>query len=411
VGTKRGDMISYEEARRLVMKEARTLDAEDVALDDSFRRVLAADIRSPRALPPFDNSAMDGYAVRSIDISGELPAILRIAGERPAGTARAGTVAPGECIKIMTGAPLPRGADAVVPREDVEESAATIAVGRPVQPGENIRSRGEDIVEGETALPKGAILNAACIGFLAALGIAKVSVRIRPSIGVLTTGTEIRDISEPLEPGAIYDSNSHALRAQIASAGAVLSFLGTIGDDLDGTVAKLREAAGTCRVILTTGGVSMGDYDLVRDAFDRLGARRVFWKVAQKPGMPLAFSVLEGGEAPRYLFGLPGNPGAVMITFEEYVRPFLNLLSGRTEHLAPEFEARLFQEVRKKKGRLNFLRVRLTMKDGEWWAESTGVQGSGILRTMVPADGLALVPAEADFLPAGSKVIVHRILW
>jgi len=404
-------MISYEEARRSVFKEARTLGAEDVALDDSFRRVLAADIHSPRALPPVDNSAMDGYAVRSADMSGELPAVLSIAGEQPAGMARAGALAPGECVKIMTGAPVPRGADAVVPREDVEESVATIVVSRPVRPGENVRRRGEDIIEGETALTKGAFLNAPCIAFLAALGIAKVPVRIRPAVGVLTTGTEIRDISEPLGPGAIYDSNSHALRAQIASAGAVLSFLGTTGDDLDGTVAKLREAAGTCRVILTTGGVSMGDYDLVRDAFERIGARRVFWKVAQKPGMPLAFYVLEGGDGPRYLFGLPGNPGAVMITFEEYVRPFLNLLSGRADHLAPEFEARLSREVSKKKGRLNFLRVRLSMKDGEWWAESTGEQGSAILRSMVPADGLALVPAAAESLPAGSKVIVHRMVW
>lgn len=404
-------MISYEEARRSVFKEARTLGAEDVVLDDSFRRVLAADIHSPRALPPFDNSAMDGYAVRSADMSGDLPVVLSIAGEQPAGMARAGTFAPGECMKIMTGAPVPRGADAVVPREDVEESAATIVVSRQVRPGENVRRRGEDIIEGETALTKGAFLNAPCIGFLAALGIAKVPVRIRPAVGVLTTGNEIRDVSEPLGPGAIYDSNSHALRAQVASAGAVLSFLGTTGDDLDGTVAKLREAAGTSRVILTTGGVSMGDYDLVREAFERIGARQVFWKVAQKPGMPLAFYVLEGGDGPRYLFGLPGNPGAVMITFEEYVRPFLNLLSGRAEYLAPEFEARLSSEVRKKKGRLNFLRVRLAMKDGEWWAESTGVQGSAILRTMVPAEGLALVPAEAASLPAGSKVIVHRIAW
>ena len=395
----------------MVFEEARTLGSEEVALDDSFRRVLAADILSPCALPPFDNSAMDGYAVRSADTSGGLPAVLSIAGEQPAGTARAVTFARGECVKIMTGAPVPRGADAVVPREDVEESGATIVVSRPIKPGENVRGRGEDIVEGETALTGGAFLNSPCIGFLAALGVAKVSVRIRPSVGVLTTGTEIRDVSEPLGPGAIYDSNSHALRAQIASAGAVLSYLGTTGDDLDGTVAKLREAAATSRVILTTGGVSMGDYDLVREAFERIGARRVFWKVAQKPGMPLAFYILEGRDGPRYLFGLPGNPGAVMITFEEYVRPFLNLLSGRADYLAPEFEARLSREIRKKKGRLNFLRVRLSMKDGEWWAESTGEQGSAILRSMVPADGLALVPAAAESLPAGSKVIVHRMAW
>lgn len=404
-------MISYEEARRLVFEEARTLDVEEVALDESFHRVLRADIRSPLHLPPFDNSAMDGYALRSADISGRLPAVLTIVGEQPAGKARAGIIAAGECMKIMTGAPVPRGADAVVPREEVEESRATIIINRPVKPGSHIRRRGEDIKEGEVALSEGAFLKAPCIGFLAALGISKVTVSIRPTVGVLTTGTEIRAVSEPLEPGAVYDSNSHALRAQIASAGAVLSFLGTSGDDLDETVARLLEAAAVSQVILTTGGVSMGDYDLVRDAFERIGAKRIFWKVAQRPGMPLAFSVLESGQAPRYLFGLPGNPGAVMITFEEYVRPFLNLLSGRKEHLAPEIEARLFQEVRKKRGRLNFLRVRLSIKDGECWAESTGEQGSGILRTMVPADGLALIPAEAETVPAGSKVIVHRIAW
>ncbi|HEX2694852.1 MAG TPA: gephyrin-like molybdotransferase Glp [Acidobacteriota bacterium] len=403
-------MIDYEAARKAVLEAARPLGAEEVRLEEAFQRVLAADIISPRALPPFDNSAMDGYAVRSQDTAAGT-VTLRLAGEAPAGTVLFELVAPGTVVKIMTGALVPPGADAVIPREDVREGPEEIVVARPVASGANIRRSGEDIREGETALKKGALLNSAAVGFLAALGIAKVPVSLRPSVAVITTGGEIRDVSEALDPGAIYDSNSHILRAQIASAGARLSFAGRAGDDLGATVAVLRDALRTSRIVLTTGGVSMGDYDLVRDAFEAIGARRVFWKVAQKPGMPLAFYVLDGAEGPRWFFGLPGNPGAVMILFEEYVRPFLGLLSGRTDFLPEELEVRLSRDVKKKKGRLHFLRVRLSMKSGEIWAEETGGQGSGLLRSMVPVDAMALVPAEAEFLPSGTKVKAHRVGW
>ncbi len=218
-------------------------------------------------------------------------------------------------------------------------------------------------------------------------------------------------MGEALDPGAIYDSNSHILRAQITSAGARLSFVGRAWDELGTTVEVLREALRTSRVVLTTGGVSMGDYDLVRDAFEGIGAKQVFWKVAQKPGMPLAFYVLDGADGPRWLFGLPGNPGAVMIMFEEYVRPFLGFLSGRADPLPEALEVRLSREIKKKKGRLHFLRVKLSVKDGEAWAEETGGQGSGLLRSLVPVDALALVPAAAEYLPAGTTVIAHRVGW
>jgi molybdopterin molybdotransferase len=410
IGTERRDMIDYEAARKAVFEAARTLGTEEVPLEEAFRRVLAADIVSPRNLPPFDNSAMDGYAVRSWDTTAGTVS-LRLAGEAPAGTVLAGPVAPGTAVKIMTGAPVPPGADAVIPREDVLESPVEIVVSRPVISGANIRRAAEDIRKGESALEKGAFLNSAAIGFLAALGIAKIPVSLRPAVAAITTGGEIRDVTETLDPGAIYDSNSHVLRAQIASAGARLSFAGRAGDDVGATVAVLRDALRTSQVVLTTGGVSMGDYDLVRDAFEAIGARRVFWKVAQKPGMPLAFYILDGSDGPRWLFGLPGNPGAVMIMFEEYVRPFLGLLSGRTDSVPEELEVRLSREVKKKKGRLYFLRVKLSMKAGEVWAEETGGQGSSLLRSMVPVDALALVPAGAEFLPAGTTVKAHRVGW
>ncbi len=403
-------MIDYEAARKAVFETARPLGIEEVRLDEAFRRVLGTDIIAPRALPPFDNSAMDGYAVRSADtITGA--ASLRLAGEAPAGTVLTGVVASGTAVKIMTGAPIPPGADAVIPREDVREGPAEIGISHSIASGANIRRSGEDIRNGETALAKGAFLNSAAVGFLAALGIAKVPVSLRPDVAAITTGGEIRDVSEALDPGAIYDSNSHILKAQIASAGARLAFTGRAADSLEASAALLHEALRSSPVVLTTGGVSMGDYDLVRDAFENVGARRIFWKVAQKPGMPLTFYVRDGADGPRWLFGLPGNPGAVMILFEEYVRPFLNLLSGRVDFLPEEIEVRLAREVKKKRGRLHFLRVKLSTRDGEMWAEETGGQGSGLLRSMIPADALALVPAEAGYLPAGTKVRAHRVGW
>jgi molybdopterin molybdotransferase len=404
------EMIDYEAARKAVFETARPLGIEEVRLDEAFGRVLGTDIIAPRALPPFDNSAMDGYAVRSADtITGA--ASLRLAGEAPAGTVLTGVVASGTAVKIMTGAPIPPGADAVIPREDVREGPAEIGISHSIASGANIRRSGEDIRNGDTALSKGAFLNSAAVGFLAALGIAKVPVSLRPDVAAITTGGEIRDVSEALAPGAIYDSNSHILKAQIASAGARLAFAGRTGDDLEASAAVLRDALLSSQVVITTGGVSMGDYDLVRDAFENVGARRVFWKVAQKPGMPLTFYVRDGADGPRWLFGLPGNPGAVMILFEEYVRPFLSLLSGRVDFLPEEIEVRLAREVKKKRGRLHFLRVKLSTRDGEMWAEETGGQGSGLLRSMVPVDALALIPAEAAYLPAGTRVRAHRVGW
>lgn len=404
-------MITYEEARSLVFKEAQILEEEKVGLTEAFRRVLAEDIIAPHPLPSFNNSAMDGYALKSEDTEDGKKVTLTLISEEAAGNFQYLPVGKSQAAMIMTGAPVPPGADAVIPREEVEEGPAQIVVSRKVKQWENIRFQGEDVKEGEKVLEKGTLITSPVVGLLAALGFSEVKVYRQPVVGVLATGSELLEIDQPLKPGFIRNSNSYALRAQIASAGARFLDLGVVGDKLEEMVATLEKALNRCDVILTTGGVSMGNYDLVKEVFERIGARRVFWKVAQKPAKPLAFYVREDATRKNYLFGLPGNPGAVAISFEEYVRPFLKLLMGQKDYLPAEVEAKMKHEVKKKKGRLNFLRVKLSYQNGEYWAESVGLQGSGVLKTLTQANGLALIPAEVDFVPAGEKVRVHLVEW
>ncbi len=404
-------MISYEEAQELTFKEAKVLEKVKVNLADAFGRVLSADIVAPHSLPSFNNSAMDGYALRSEDTEDGSKVVLELISEEAAGNFQHLPVNKGQAAMIMTGAPIPPGADAVIPREEVEESPTQIVISRKVKQGENVRFQGEDVKEGETVLERGTLINSPTVGLLAALGFYQVEVYRQPVVGVLATGSELLEVDQPLKPGFIRNSNTYALQAQIASAGANFVNLGVVSDKLEEMVTTLERALSQCDVILTTGGVSMGNYDLVKEAFEKLEARKVFWKVAQKPAKPLAFYVFERGDNRNYLFGLPGNPGAVAISFEEYVRPFLKLLSGRNDYRAVEIEAKMKHEVKKKRGRLNFLRVKLTYKDGEYLAESVGLQGSGILKTLTRTTGLALIPAEVDYVSAGEKVRVHLVEW
>ncbi len=403
-------MISYEEARNHVFKEARVLEEEKVALKKAYHRVLAENIVAPHSLPSFNNSAMDGYALRSEDTKDNQPVILELVSEEAAGNFQNLPVKKGQAAKIMTGAPVPPGADAVIPREEVDEKPSQIVVFRKVKKGENIRFKGEDVREGEIVLEKGSLITSPVVGLLAALGFSFVKVYRQPVVGVVATGSELLEIDQPLRPGFIRNSNSYALQAQIASTNSIPVDFGVVADDVEEMVVTLKKALKKCDVILTTGGVSMGDYDLVKEVFEKLGARRIFWKVAQKPAKPLTFYVKEEKKK-RYLFGLPGNPGAVAISFEEYVRPFLKLLSGRKDYLPIEIQAKMKHEVKKKKGRLNFLRVKLTYQNGEYLAESVGSQGSGVLKTLTRANGLALIPAEVEFVQPGDRVQVHLVEW
>ncbi len=405
-------MISYEKARNLVMAEARTLGREKIGLNEALGRTVAGAVRSKIDVPPFRNSAVDGYAVRSTDTVGGVQTIkLKLLAEQPAGEYFRKKLGQGQAVKVMTGAPVPEGADAVVPVEEAGQEGEYVILKREFRPGENVREAGEDVTRGQVIIEEGTVLKPPHLGLLAACGYDKVPVYRRPRVAVLITGNELCQPGQRLKPGKIYDANSTILRALVETSGAELNLIEWVRDDLKSAVAALKDAAGRADIIITSGGVSVGDYDLVKEAAVRAGARQIFWQVAQKPAKPLAFYELKKGKRTVWIFGLPGNPGAVMISFEEYVRPFIKKVCGRKDFWPEEVEAVLAAPFRKKKGRLNFVRVGLTRAGSDWLASPLEKQESGIISSLARTDGLALIPAEADFLPEGTRVKVHLPEW
>ncbi len=405
-------MISYEQAKNLVMEQAKILGKEEVTLAKALGRVAAEDLKSKIPVPPFRNSAVDGYAVRSEDTVGqEGPVKLELAAEQPAGEYFEKKLRRGQAVKVMTGAPVPAGADSVVPVEEAEQKNGLILIRREFKPLENVRQAGEDVKKGQTIISRGTLLRAPHLGLLAACGVSRLMVFRQPRVVILITGNELCRPGQKLQPGKIYDSNSTILQALLKTSGARLLAIKQVRDNLKALTAAIGSAANRADIIITSGGVSVGDYDLVKEAAIRVGAEQVFWKVAQKPAKPLAFYQLKKGRRPAWIFGLPGNPGAVMISFEEYVRPFIKKVSGRQDFWPREVEAALAEPFRKKRGRLNFVRVRLIQVDGAWQARLLPQQESGIISSLTEADGLALIPAEADFLPEGTKVKVHLVEW
>ncbi|MCR4396246.1 MAG: molybdopterin molybdotransferase MoeA [Candidatus Saccharicenans sp.] len=405
-------MIPYEKARNLVRERARLLGKEKVRLIEALGCVAAEEVRSRIAVPPFRNSAVDGYAVRSEDtFSDGQPVRLKLLAEQPAGEYWRKKLGPGQAVKVMTGAPVPAGADAVVPVEEAQEEGGHVILKRQFRPGENVREAGEDVVKGAVIIEKGTGLKPPHLGLLAACGFNKVVVYRRPRVIVLITGNELCQPGEKLKPGKIYDSNSTILQALLKTSGAELLSLKWVKDDLKAMAGALKSAANRADIIITSGGVSVGDYDLVKEAAVKIGAREIFWKVAQKPAKPLAFYELKIGRKSTWIFGLPGNPGAVMISFEEYVRPFIKKCCGRKDFWPREVEAVLTAPYKKKRGRLNFVRVKLSQDGHAWQAAPLGQQESGIIFSLTETDGLALVPAEADLLPERTKVKVHLSEW
>lgn len=410
-------MIPYEQARKLVIEKAAVLGQEAVTLDEALGRVAARDIRSKINVPPFRNSAMDGYAIRSEDTKrdtgkgGANYISLKLVAAQPAGDYFRKKIRSRETLKVMTGAPVPAGAEAVVPLEEVERQGSQILIKRQIKPGENIREAGEDVKKGEIIIRQGSVLKTPELGLLAACGFNQVSVYRRPAVAVIITGNELCEPGERLQPGKIYNSNAVILKALLKSSGVELVSLEKVEDSLKFLISALKRAVKKADLIITTGGVSVGDYDLVKEALEKISARKIFWQVAQKPAKPLAFYFLRQGQKPRWFFGLPGNPGAVMIAFEEYVRPLIKKVSGHENFWPVEIEASLTGPVKKKAGRLNFLRVNLENKNGEWLATPLGKQESGMMTSFRMTGGLALIPAEVDLLPAGTKVKVHLVEW
>lgn len=399
-------MISYEDALKAVLESAEPDISEQLFITEAVDRVLAEDVVSPIDIPGTDNSAMDGYAVRAEDISNaseDNPASLKLVGEAPAGIPFQGRVLPGEAVAIYTGAVIPEDADTVVEVEVTERDGEQVKIYKPRPKGANIRKQGEDVTAGSVVFSAGTRLTSAVIGVLASTGNARVRVYRAPVVAIVSTGSELIEIDEPFVPGKVRNSNTYLLEAMLSSLPVKKVNYGAVPDDEETLRNVFRKAIETADVLLTTGGVSVGDYDLVKGLLEEEGFERVFWKVAQKPGKPLAFYRREN----KFVFGLPGNPAAVQICFLEYVRPFLLKKLGYRNYLPIELVAHLVEGHRKKPGRLNFVRVNLKTENGRLNAYKAGAQGSGVLSTSARANAIALVPAETSEVEPGAEVAVH----
>ena len=400
-------MIKVEEALNIVLESVQRIEAEKAGIIDSFGRVLAEDIKSDCDIPAFDYSAMDGYAVRSADTKGASAGNgvkLRVVGEFRAGGDTSARVEKGQAVKIMTGAPIPQGADAVVMVEDTSMEGDNVEVFEEAEKGENIRLAGEDIKNGDLVIKRGTLLKEGHVGMLAALGIPAVSVKRRPKVAILATGDEVISIDEDIKPGKVRNSNAYSLHAQVLACGGIPINKGVASDNKEGLKAKLRSCL-DCDIIITSGGVSMGEYDYVKDVMIDMGMDLKFWKIAMRPGKPNLFGVING----KPFFGLPGNPVSTMIGFEVFVRPAIQKMLGRISDDRSEVEAVLEEDIKKKKGLKFFIRAQTRWEDSGYVTRTTGPQGSGILSSMAKADSLIILPEDEERVKQGEKVLVRLL--
>jgi len=398
-------MISVEEAQEAILSRIPTMGRERLHIGDALGRVLAEDVISLRPIPPWANSAMDGYAIRSRDIahsSEESPCTLRIIDEAPAGFESAKTIGPGEAIRIMTGAPIPKGADAVVMVElTVRDNDDEVRVLKPVPEGEAVRRSGEDVGVGEKVFSLGNRLGSASIAMLAGVGRPYVYVVQGPRVAILSTGDELVELGEEPGVGQIFNSNSYALAAQVREAGGDPLLLGIARDNTEDLESLLKDGL-VADMVLTSGGVSVGDFDLLKSTLGDLGNEMHFWKVRMKPGKPMAFGTLQGCP----VFGLPGNPVSTMVSFELFVRPALMKMQGVAGLYRPQIAARLLHPLHKSPERRHYVRAVASFKDGEWTVNAVESQGSNIIHSMVRANSLIVFPEFKTDLEAESQVQV-----
>ncbi len=415
-------MISVEEALEKILRHFDVLPEEEKPILDCAGQVLAEDVYSDINIPPLDNSAMDGYAVRSADTRGasrQSPRSLRVIDTVMAGAISKRKVAPGTAIRIMTGAPVPGGADSVVAFEETDEAqhpgpAAEIGIMIEIKTGANIRSAGEDVTTGAKTLSRGIVIRPPQVGVLASLGRRTVKVRRRPVVAVLATGDELVDISQPLPPGKIYNSNTYSVASLVQRYGGIPQILGIARDSERSLRDKLHQGR-EADMLVSTGGVSMGDYDMVKDILAQEG-EMVFWQVRMKPGKPLAFGMIKGlnqaGVVKNMpLFGLAGNPVSAMVGFELFVRPAMLKMMGKPNLAKPTVTAILENTITNRDGRRVFVRVIVAKRDGQYFARLTGPQGSGILTSMALANGLAVVPEDKARVEKGDEVQVLMLDW
>ena len=432
-----GDMISVEEARARILDHFAPLEAVSVPLLEALGQVLADDVRADFDIPPLPNTAMDGYAVRAEDTRGatyESPLRLRVTGYLPAGQVFDGRVEPGEAVRIMTGAPMPEGADSVVPFEETDEQDHVADGGgyesRPgagfdalrgreqvridveAQPGANIRVAGEDVRSGELVLPRGTVVQPAQVGVLASLGLDRVTVHRRPVVAILSTGDELLRPGQRLAPGKIYDSNAFSLAAQVQAFGGVPRILDVALDTVEALTARIREGLAGADLLVTSAGVSRGDFDVVKTVLANEGEVG-FWTVRMKPGKPLAFGRFEGPRGPVPHLGLPGNPVSAMMTFELFGRPALFTMLGKPEAWPrPTVRAVALDRISNTDGRRFFARCVVSQDEvGSWVARLTGPQGSGVLTSMALANGYAVCPEDVGSIEPGEEcevILVDR---
>ena len=407
------DRLSVGEAMRRILADASPLDAEEVPLQDALGRVLAADLIAPTGIPPWESSAMDGYAVRGDDVVGanpQEPVELTVAGAVLAATRFEGEVGPGQAVRIMTGGPVPPGADTIVRVEDTDREAGApgrILIHSDRDRHRHVRPASEDWEEGDVALEAGNLVGPGQIGVLACAHAAQVTVRRRPLVAVLASGDELQDVDlGPHDPRRIPESNSRVVAAALQLAGCTPLRLGIAKDepeDIRAHVEKAHEAD----VLITLGGASMGEGDLFKRVLDDLGFRLDFWRVKLRPGTPISFGHLpREGRSDQAVFGLPGNPASTFVTFEILVRPFLRALAGHKRVHRSLISARAAEYLRASAGITCFLRVRLTWTDGAVYASLTGPQGSGLINSLGAADGLAVIPEGIEAIGRGSPVDV-----
>ncbi|MBM4411806.1 MAG: molybdopterin molybdotransferase MoeA [Chloroflexi bacterium] len=422
-------MMSVEEARARILDVIEVLPGVETPLLDALGLVLAEDVRSTFSIPPLANTGMDGYAVRSRDTSGasyDTPLTLRVTGYLAAGNVFEDHVGPGEAVRIMTGAPIPDGADTVVPFEETDEydwatreSARgagswqqsprdTVRIDVAAQPGANIRVAGEDVRAGELVLPRGTVLGAAQVGVLASLGLASVVVHRRPVVAILSTGDELLRPGDPLTPGKIYDANAFSLAAQVRAFGGEARVLEIARDTVEALTARIREGLVGADLLVTSAGVSRGDFDVVKTVLAQEGEVG-FWTVRMKPGKPLAFGVFRGADGRRIPhLGLPGNPVSAMMTFELFGRPALFKMAGRLQQDAaawerPRVRAVALDRIHNTDGRRFYARGIAEQTAAGWTLSLTGPQGSGVLTSMAFANAYAICPEDVEEIPAGAE--------
>ncbi|MDP2759291.1 MAG: molybdopterin molybdotransferase MoeA [Sideroxyarcus sp.] len=396
--------LKASEAQRVILESVRTLGTEQVKLEQALGRVLAENIRASRDLPPCDVSAMDGFAVRSADVAAA-PVELEIIEDIKAGDMPGKTVAVGQCARIMTGAPVPPGADAVIRVEDTQEiSANTVQICKPVKPGNDMRLRGENMFSGDVVLNTGTEITPGVIGVLATVKAAQLEVFRRPRVAILSTGNELEGMGEAVDPNKIPDSNAYALMAQMQALGIEPVLLGIARDDPIELEQSLRRGL-EYDVLLVSGGTSVGVHDYVRPTIEKLGVEMKFWRVAIRPGHPLAFGMTNQ----TLVFGLPGNPVSSMVCVEEFVAPALRRIMGNPRLFRRTLAARVAHAVKFRPGRTEFVRVQLTRDEAGYLASATGTQSSGVLLSMAKADGLMIVPADSTGLAAGEQVMVQLL--